>query len=186
MIARCDRVALGIRNVSRVVPQESLAATMRTRHLQKKTATQAFDAKAFLAKVGTGKTFPKFAKGRIIFDQGDQANSVYYIQSGRVKITVLSPAGKEAVVALLGPTDFFGEGCLAGQQKRTATVVVLDDCAVVKIDKNAIINMLHDESEFSAIFVTHLLARSIRVEEDLIDQLFNSSEKRKKSEGLFF
>ena len=137
-----------------------------------------FDPKVFLASVGAGKTFPKYDKGKVIFEQGDAADAVFYIQKGRVKITVLSHEGKEAVVALLAVGSFFGEGCLAGQPKRTATIVTMEDCALVKIEKASIIRMLQDETAFSEVFVAHLLARSIRVEEDLIDQLFNSSEKR--------
>ncbi len=137
-----------------------------------------FDPSAFLAKAGKEKTVTKYAKDQMVFSQGDPADSVFYIQNGRIKITVISEHGKEAVVALLGLDEFFGEGCLAGQPRRMATATSMTECDIMRLEKAAIIRVLHEEPAFSEMFVAHLLARTIRVEEDLVDQLFNSSEKR--------
>jgi CRP/FNR family transcriptional regulator, cyclic AMP receptor protein len=137
-----------------------------------------FDPKSFLAKVGEGRTISKYRKDQVVFSQGDLADAVFYIQKGRVKVTVVSDQGKEAVVALLGADEFCGEGCLAGQPRRMATVTAMTDCTIMRLQKASIIRVLHDEPGFSEIFISHLLARTIRVEEDLVDQLFNSSEKR--------
>ena len=132
----------------------------------------------FLAKIGEGRTISLYRKGQTIFSQGGVADSVFYIQKGRVKVTVVSEHGKEAVVAILGKDEFSGEGCLAGQPKRIATATALTECEIMRIEKRAIVHTLHTEPEFSELFLAHLLARTIRVEEDLVDQLFNSSEKR--------
>jgi len=137
-----------------------------------------FDPQAFLTKAGDSRTVARFAKGALVFRQGDPADAVFYIQRGKVKITVVSAQGKEAVVAVLGATEFCGEGCLAGQPRRMATATVMTDCEIMRLPKAAIVTALHDEPAFSELFVAHLLARSIRIEEDLVDQLFNSSEKR--------
>lgn len=137
-----------------------------------------FDPKAFLAKVDGGRTIAKYLKDQTVFSQGDPADAVFYIQSGKIKITVVSDQGKEAVVAILETGDFFGEGCLAGQPRRMATVAAMSECVIVRLEKAAIIGVLHEEPAFSEMFISHLLARNIRVEEDLVDQLFNSSEKR--------
>jgi CRP/FNR family transcriptional regulator, cyclic AMP receptor protein len=137
-----------------------------------------FDAKSFLAKVGEGRSISKYRKDQVVFSQGDLADAVFYIQKGKVKITVVSDRGKEAVVALLGADEFCGEGCLAGQPRRMATATAMTDCTIMRLQKASIIRVLHDEPGFSEIFISHLLARTIRVEEDLVDQLFNSSEKR--------
>ena len=137
-----------------------------------------FDPKSFLAKVGQGRTLSEYRKDRSIFSQGDSADAVFYIQKGKVKFTVVSEQGKEAVVAILGPDEFCGEGCLAGQPRRMATATAMTECEIMRLEKEAIISILHDEPAFSEMFVAHLLARTIRVEEDLVDQLFNSSEKR--------
>jgi CRP-like cAMP-binding protein len=137
-----------------------------------------FDPKSFLAKVGEGRTISKYRKDQVVFSQGDPAEAVFYIQKGKVKVTVVSDQGKEAVVALLGAAEFCGEGCLAGQPRRMATVTAMTDCTIMRLDKTRIIRVLYDEPGFSEIFISHLLARTIRVEEDLVDQLFNSSEKR--------
>jgi len=137
-----------------------------------------FDPKDFLVRVGGGRTIAKYNKNQRIFTQDDPADSVFYIQKGRVKITVVSEQGKEAVVAVLGKDKFFGEGCLAGQTLRMATATAMNDSEIMRLEKQAIVRTLHDESAFSELFVAHLLARTIRVEEDLVDQLFNSSEKR--------
>jgi CRP/FNR family cyclic AMP-dependent transcriptional regulator len=137
-----------------------------------------FDPKVFLGKVGEGRTIGKHRKGTVIFQQGDPADAVFYIQKGKVKLTVISTQGKEAVVAILGADDFFGEGCLAGQQHRISTVVAMTDSVIVRLQKSAIVGVIHREPAFSEMFIAHLLSRTIRVEADLVDQLFNSSEKR--------
>ena len=137
-----------------------------------------FDPKSFLAKVGEGRTISKYRKDDVVFLQGDPADAVFYIQKGKVKVTVVSDQGKEAVVAILGAEEFCGEGCLAGQPRRIATVKAMTECTVMRMQKASIIRLLHDQPGFSKIFISHLLARTIRVEEDLVDQLFNSSEKR--------
>jgi CRP-like cAMP-binding protein len=137
-----------------------------------------FDPKAFLSKINGGHTLSNFRKNQIIYAQGDLADSVFYIHKGKAKVTVLSEQGKEAVVALLGPGDFFGEGCLGGQPRRMATACTMTDCVIARVAKADIVRVLHEEPTFSELFISHLLARNIRVEEDLVDQLFNSSEKR--------
>ena len=120
----------------------------------------------------------KVPKDRIMFAQGDAADAVFYIQEGKVKLTVVSPQGKEAVVAIFEPGSFFGEACLAGEQVRVATTTALEQSAIVRIDKQAMVNVLHQEPTFAALFISYLLSRNIRIQEDLVDQLFNSSEKR--------
>jgi CRP-like cAMP-binding protein len=143
-----------------------------------KAAKKGFNPKAFLGKVGTGKTIAKYGKDQIIFTQGDIADAVFYIQKGRVKIVVLSDRGKEAVVAILEPDQFFGEGCLNGQSLRIATAAAMEECLITSIAKTAMKAVLQSEPKFSEMFMAYLLTRNSRVEEDLIDQLFNSSEKR--------
>jgi len=137
-----------------------------------------FDPKVFLSKVNDGRAISEYRKDKIIFRQGDPSDAVFYIQSGKVKTTVVSEEGKEAVVALLGTGDFFGEGCLTGQPQRLATVSALTECVIVRISKTDITRVIHEEPAFAELFISHLLARNSRVEEDLVDQLFNSSEKR--------
>jgi CRP-like cAMP-binding protein len=137
-----------------------------------------FDPKTFLAKVNGGRTISDYRKNQIVYGQGSPANSVFYIQKGKVKVTILSELGKEAVVAVLENGDFFGEGCLAGQALRFATAAALTECVIVRMAKESIIRVIHEEPSFAELFISHLLARNIRVEEDLVDQLFNSSEKR--------
>jgi CRP/FNR family cyclic AMP-dependent transcriptional regulator len=137
-----------------------------------------FDPNAFLVKVAGGKTILSYRKDQIVFSQGGLADAVFYIQKGKMKITVISEHGKEAVVALLGTGDFCGEGCLAGQPLRMSTAVAMTDCVATRLEKAAIIRTLHDEPAFSELFLSYVLSRIIRVEEDLVDQLFNSSEKR--------
>jgi CRP/FNR family transcriptional regulator, cyclic AMP receptor protein len=143
-----------------------------------KAAKNGFNPKVFLAKVGTGKNISKYRKDQIIFAQGEIADAVFYIQEGKVKIVVLSDQGKEAVVAILEPSQFFGEGCLNGQSIRIATATAMEDCLLTLITKTAMMAVLKSEPKFSEMFVTYLISRNSRVEEDLIDQLFNSSEKR--------
>src|SRR5271167_4182120 len=137
-----------------------------------------FDPNVFLSKVNGGRAVSDYRKDQTVYRQGDPADSVFYIQSGKVKKTVVSEQGKEAVVALLGTGDFVGEGCLTGQPLRLATVSALTECVIVRIAKVDITRVIHDEPAFAELFIAHLLARNSRVEEDLVDQLFNSSEKR--------
>ena len=137
-----------------------------------------FDPKAFLAKVGEGKTISKYRKAQTIFSQGQVADAVFYIQQGKVKLTVISEQGKEAVIAVLGPGHFFGEGCLNGHALRLATTRAIDECVITRLEKATMIATIHNEPEFSELFMAYLLSRNGRIEEDLIDQLFNSSEKR--------
>jgi CRP-like cAMP-binding protein len=137
-----------------------------------------FDVQSFLESAGISPRTVRFATGATVFAQGGQANSVFYLQEGGVKLAVLSSTGKEAVVAMLGPGDFFGEGCLAGQPLRMGTASVVMGTALLRIAKRDMIRMLHEHPEFSDRFLTHMLTRNIRIEEDLIDLLFNSSEKR--------
>jgi len=143
-----------------------------------KPANDEFDAKVFLGKVGTGKTILEFQKNQNVFEQGDIADTVFYLQKGKVKLTVLSEQGKEAVVAILEPGQFFGEGCMNGHARRIATTTAMEDCLITAITKTAMIAALHDEPKFSELFMAYLLTRNSRIEEDLIDQLFNSSERR--------
>jgi CRP-like cAMP-binding protein len=137
-----------------------------------------FDPKAFLATVVMGRSTTNWNKGQVIYSQGDPADALFFIQKGKVKVTTLSKEGKEAVVAILGEGDFFGEGCLAGQPLRISTHTAITDCLLSRLDKATVIRLLHDQPDFSAFFMKYLLARNIRIEADLIDQLFNSSEKR--------
>src|SRR6202035_3688782 len=137
-----------------------------------------FDPKVFLSKVNGGRSVSDYRKDQIVFRQGDPSDAVFYIQSGKVKKTVVSEQGKEAVVAVLGGGDFFGEGCLAGEALRLSTVSALTKCVIARISKAEITRVIHEEPAFAELFIAHLLARNSRVEEDLVDQLFNSSEKR--------
>ena len=137
-----------------------------------------FDPLVFLAKVGTGKTISVYRKDQIIFSQGEVADTIFYIQKGGVKVVVLSDQGKEAVVGILEPGQFFGEGCMNGHSLRIATSTATEESLITSISKSAMIAVLHDEPKFSELFVAYLLTRNSRVEDDLIDQLFNSSEKR--------
>jgi CRP/FNR family transcriptional regulator, cyclic AMP receptor protein len=147
--------------------------------MAKKVKKVPFDVKAFLATVDGGRTLSRYRNEEAIFSQGDPADAVFYIQKGQVKLTVVSEQGKEAVVALSGPDEFFGEGCLvAGQSRRMATATAMIECEIMRLEKPAMIRVLHEEPAFSEMFVWHLLERTIRVEADLVDQLFNSSEKR--------
>ena len=137
-----------------------------------------FDPKVFLATVNGGRSISQYRSNQKVFSQGHSADAVFYIQKGKVKITVVSEQGKEAVVAVLGPDEFCGEGCLTGQPLRLATATVMTDCEIMRLEKATMIRVLHEEPAFSEMFVSHLLARTIRVEADLVDQLFNSSERR--------
>jgi CRP/FNR family cyclic AMP-dependent transcriptional regulator len=137
-----------------------------------------FDVKLFLDSTGLGRKITTFRRKETVFAQGDPAKTVMYIQDGGVKLTVVNETGKEAVVAILGPGDFFGEGCLAGQSICMASATTIAPTTVLVIEKNEMIRVLHGEHEFSDRFIAHMLARNIRVEADLVDQLFNSTEKR--------
>ena len=137
-----------------------------------------FNPQAFLAEVGEGKTVSRYHKNQIVFSQGDPADSIFYIQKGRVKVVVLSEQGKEAVVGIFEPAQFFGEGCLNGNPRRISTTTALEECVITAITKSAMLAALHSQPKFSELFLAYLLTRNNRIEEDLIDQLFNSSEKR--------
>jgi CRP/FNR family transcriptional regulator, cyclic AMP receptor protein len=150
----------------------------KSRAVSRKGGTVSFDPKTFLAKVGDGKTVSKYQKDQIIFSQGAAADAVFYILKGKIKLTVVSKRGKEAVVGILGLGHFFGEGCLNGHPLRVTTATAIDECLITRIAKTAMIATMHDEPKFSELFVADLLSRNSRIEEDLIDQLFNSSEKR--------
>jgi CRP/FNR family transcriptional regulator, cyclic AMP receptor protein len=143
-----------------------------------KAKKRPFDVSDFLSKMDGGRTLQTFRKDEKIFAQGDPADAVFYIQEGKVKVSVLSQQGKEAVVALHGGGDFFGEGCLTGQPLRLATVSAMTDCVIMRIGKADMVSTLRDEPKLSEVFMAYILARNARVEEDLVDQLFNSSEKR--------
>jgi CRP/FNR family transcriptional regulator, cyclic AMP receptor protein len=140
--------------------------------------TVAFNPKIFLTKVSDGRSVRPYRRKQVIFAQGDPADAVFYVQNGRVKLTVVSKQGKEAIVALLGADEFFGEGCLAGQPLHMSTATATEDTTVLRIRKKAMVRLLHTSPRFSELFTAHLLSRNIRYEEDLVDQLFNSSEKR--------
>jgi len=139
---------------------------------------QAFDPEVFLAKVGEGRTIADYSKNQVVFSQGDPADAIFYIQKGKVKLTVVSNNGREAVVAILDAGDFLGEACLAGRLLCLATATAMSECSIVRLEKPATIRVLHEEPAFSELFLAYLLSRNIRIEEDLVDQLFNSSEKR--------
>jgi CRP/FNR family cyclic AMP-dependent transcriptional regulator len=139
---------------------------------------KSFDVKVFLTTIDGGRSVSNYRKNRKIFAQGDAADSVLYVQEGQVKLSVISELGKEAVVALHQKGDFFGEGCLSGQILRLATATAITDCVITRIDKDAVVRVLHEEPKFSEMFLSYILARNARVEADLVDQLFNSSEKR--------
>ena len=142
------------------------------------TKKRPFDVKVFLNTVAGGRSVSNYGKGQKVFSQGDPGDAVFYLQEGKVKVCVVSQQGKEAVVALHGNGDFFGENCLNGHPLRVATVVTVTQCAIMRIEKGAILRVLHDQPKFSEMFLTYVLSRNSRVEEDLVDQLFNSSEKR--------
>lgn len=149
-----------------------------SRMISKKSKSLRFDFKAFLANGGDGRTTVEFREKQTLFSQGDPADAVFYILKGKIKLTVLSRQGKEAVIAMLGPDDFLGEGCLAGQRLRMATATATINSSILRLEKSAIIRLLHDQPTFSELFMSYVLSRNIRIEEDLVDQLFNSSEKR--------
>jgi CRP/FNR family cyclic AMP-dependent transcriptional regulator len=139
---------------------------------------RAFDPKVFLSIINGGRTIAAYRKNQTIYRQGDLADSVFYIQTGKAKVSVISAQGKEAVISFLGEGDFFGEGCMDGQVLRLATVAALAPCSIMRIPKSEIVSVIHEQPAFAELFIAHLLARNSRAEEDLVDQLFNSSEKR--------
>ena len=151
---------------------------MATRRRAAAPPLDAFDLHEFLESAGIARHVAQYAKPDVVFAQGDAATDVFYLQQGSIKLSVLSRTGKEAVVAILGPGDFFGEGCLAGQPRRMATARVLTPSTVSIVEKAEMLRMLHAEQALADRFLSHILARNIRIEEDLIDQLFNSTEKR--------
>jgi CRP/FNR family transcriptional regulator, cyclic AMP receptor protein len=137
-----------------------------------------FDPAAFLETAAKGRAVSAHRKGVVLFRQGDTTDAVFYVKKGKIKVTVVSAHGKEAVVAILGADEFLGEGCLIGQPKRLSTATAMTECVTMRVEKAEIVRVLHDEPAFSQMFVSHILARSARIEEDLVDQLFNSTEKR--------
>jgi CRP/FNR family cyclic AMP-dependent transcriptional regulator len=137
-----------------------------------------FDPADFLETAAKGRVVSTHRKGEILFSQGEDADAIFYVRKGKVKVTVISKQGKEAVVAILGADEFVGEGCLIGQPKRLATASAMTDCVTMRVDKTEIMRVLREEPEFSQMFVAHILARNARIEEDLVDQIFNSTEKR--------
>ena len=143
----------------------------------KRALRAAFDPKVFLAKVGKGRTLADYKKKQTLFSQGDPADAIFYIQTGKVKLTVVSKQRKEAVVAIVGVDDFFGEGCLGGQSLRMSSAAAMSECSIMRLEKSCVVRVLHDEPAFSEFFLSYLLSRNIRIEEDLVDLLFNSSEK---------
>ena len=151
---------------------------MSERSIRPKTIKGRFDPVAFFETAAKGRSISKHRKSEIIFSQGEDANAVFYIKKGKIKVTVVSRQGREAVVAILGIDEFVGEGCLIGQPKRLATATAMTECVTMRVEKSEIQRVLRDEPAFSQMFVSHVLARSARVEEDLVDQLFNSTEKR--------
>jgi CRP/FNR family transcriptional regulator, cyclic AMP receptor protein len=172
--------------VSRALPAREASYDLRARGYASRQGEPAmkrpgklpFDPQVFLSKVNGGRTIADYRKDQIVYRQGDPADFVFFIQSGKVKKTVVSEQGKEAVVALLGTGDFFGEACLAGETRRLATVSAMTKSVIARISKADITRVIHEEPAFAELFISHLLARNSRVEEDLVDQLFNSSEKR--------
>jgi CRP/FNR family cyclic AMP-dependent transcriptional regulator len=151
---------------------------MPQRVQQREKARPLLDSKGLLDKVWSVRATATYTKDQVVFAQGDRADSVFHLQKGKLKLTVVSNQGKEAVIALLAEGDFFGEGCLAGQSKRMSTATTMTDCVTVRMAKPEMVQVLHDEPVFSEQFLHYLLSRNIRIEEDLVDQLFNSSEKR--------
>jgi CRP/FNR family transcriptional regulator, cyclic AMP receptor protein len=145
---------------------------------RKRRVAARFNVKSFLAKTGAGRAILDVRQKQALFSQGDLADAVFYILKGKIKLTVLSRHGKEAVIAMLGLDDFFGEGCLAGQPLRMATAMATTDGSIMKIEKKTVVSLLHNEPTFSDRFMAYVLSRNVRIEEDLVDQLFNSSEKR--------
>src|ERR1700676_3052416 len=177
-IARLIGHYLDVKFATKRSPVQLSYSTVRRSPKKSNSRRSAFDVQLFLDSAGLGRKFEKFRGKETVFAQGDPAQNVMYIQEGRVTLTVVNETGKEAVVGVVGPGDFFGEGCLAGQSICMATATAIAPTTVLVIEKNEMIRVLHEEHEFSDRFIAHMLGRNIRVEEDLIDQLFNSTEKR--------
>src|SRR6185295_3796147 len=137
-----------------------------------------FNPQTFLKQIGSGKTTLTSPKKQVLFSQGDMTDAVFYVQTGKVKLTVISPHGKEAVIVILEPGSFFGEECLAGQRVHMATATTVEEARIVRIDKQSMLRLLQNDRTFSALFLAYMLTRNVRIQEDLVDQLFNSSEKR--------
>jgi CRP-like cAMP-binding protein len=177
--ARMGKVIAQVVDPDSVPPSSATALVRRkSRAGLRARGLAAFDPKNFLAKVGEGKAVSTYKRAQIVFSQGDVADAVFYILKGKIKLTVVSERGKEAVVGLLGPGHFFGEGCLNGHLLRVTSATTIDECLITRIAKPAMIAIMHDQPKFSELFMADLLNRNSRIEEDLIDQLFNSSEKR--------
>jgi len=153
------------------------AATWRE-HLMPRAAPRTFDPVTLLSRVRSGRTSRTYRTKQTVFSQGDPADAVFYVESGQVKLTVVSATGKTAVIAVLDPGTFFGEGCLAGQTLRMATASAVQPARVVRVEKKTMIALLHRERDFSELFTAYVLSRNVRIEEDLVDQMFNSSERR--------
>jgi CRP/FNR family cyclic AMP-dependent transcriptional regulator len=166
------------RQTSAERPKLDMEIPVRSMTVNVKGKEPSFSTRSFLSRVGRGRTIAEHATKEILFSQGDAADAIFYIHKGKVKLTVVSNRGKEAVIAILGTGEFFGEGCLAGQLKRMSTATAMATASITRLEKAAAIRVLRDEPAFTELFVQHLLTRSIRIEEDLVDQLFNSSEKR--------
>jgi CRP/FNR family cyclic AMP-dependent transcriptional regulator len=146
--------------------------------VMRNNAALAFDPKAFLTRIEDGKTTREYRNDQIVFSQGDEADAVFYIQNGKVKLTVVSTRGKEAVIGVLERGSFFGEGCLAAQPLRMSTASAIQSSTIIRVGRGTMVRVLHKEPEFAELFTAYLLSRNVRIEEDLVDQLFNSSEKR--------
>jgi len=159
-------------------PPRPVAIQARRGRTRRKDAAPAFDPKAFLTRIETGKTTRDYRSEQVVFSQGDAADAVFFLQSGRVKLTVVSTRGKEAVIGVLERGSFFGEGCLAGQALRMSTASAIQPASIIRVDRSTMVRALHQEPEFGELFLAYMLARNVRIEEDLVDQLFNSSEKR--------
>jgi CRP-like cAMP-binding protein len=144
----------------------------------RKRAALAFDAEGFLTKIDSGKTTREYKNKQVVFSQGDAADAVFYLRNGKIKLTVVSTRGKEAVIGVLEAQSFFGEGCLAGQPLRMSTASAIQTSNLIRVDKSIMVGLLHRQPEFAEAFIAYLLSRNVRIEEDLVDQLFNSSEKR--------
>ncbi len=159
-------------------PTVGLISSSETKKSAARDRARPFTCKTFLANVGHGKTKLRASKDQLIYSQGDESNAVFYVRTGRVKLTVCSKENKEAVVAILNPEDFFGEGCLAGQLTCATTATALDESVIMRIDKATITRVLRQEASFTELFIAHLLSHSVRTQKDLVDHLFNSTEKR--------
>jgi CRP/FNR family cyclic AMP-dependent transcriptional regulator len=168
MVEATDVSKVGSKGEPRGRPNDKMTAKLKP----------LFDPQTLLAKVGKSRIQADYRKNQNIFSQGDPAEAIFYLLKGRVKLTVISKEGKEAVIAILGPGDFFGEGCLAGQLLRMSTAAAISESSIIRLEKAGVIRALHDDPAFSELLLRHLLTRNIRIEEDLVDQLFNSSEKR--------